>query len=102
MYLKTDCFLICVALDDRSSMSHIDGFVEEIKMSCQYRQSMNDKSIKESILLVGTKKDLHREDDPNHITTAELEQEAATRGFMGFVETSAKDLSDGNVDAAFS
>ena len=89
-YNRTDCFMLCVAINNRNSLESVRKWRTEIKTVC--------KDI--PIILVGTKSDL-RADSANPISKQELQQKVKDEGLQGFCETSSKNWQDHNVSAAF-
>ena len=57
-YNQTDCFMICVAINNRTSYINIEQWKEEIRANCPDTP----------IIIVGTKKDL-RKSEANAITS---------------------------------
>ena len=76
---NTDCFMLCVSVNDRGSLDRIRDFKAQIKQKCP----------KTPILLVATKTDL-RNDTPNPISTDEIKRLQKDHGFENSVETSSK------------
>mmetsp|Transcript_44676 Transcript_44676/g.59273 ORF Transcript_44676/g.59273 Transcript_44676/m.59273 type:complete len:179 (+) Transcript_44676:22-558(+) len=79
VYPGTDCFMLCVAVNNRDSMERIRNLKAEIK-------TVNPNA---PILLVATKFDT-REQSDNPIMTPELESARLDHGFQGICETSAR------------
>ena len=90
VYPNTDCFMLCVAVNNRVTLDLVNDFKVEIK-------TVNPRA---PILLVGTKKDM-RSDSEGCIPKAELEQQSREMGFQGIVETSSKEWQDTNIKKAF-
>ena len=89
-YKDADCFMICVACNQRTSFENIGRWREEIS------QVEEDKPT----MLVLTKSDLQDIAD-NAVQISELSDEAEKEGFQGAVETSSKEWEDFNVHKAF-
>ena len=70
VYDNADCFMLCVAADNRASFERINYFKNEIKLKCP----------NVPILLVATKYDL-REECENPVRKDELEEEKIRHGF---------------------
>ena len=85
-YNGADCFMLCVAVNNRTSLENVEKWMTEIK---QIRPDA-------PILLVGTKSDLQ-----GPVTEANLRAKMQERGLTGVCLTSSKEYHDHNVNKAF-
>ncbi len=88
-YKNTDCFLLCVAVDNRESLQNAQLWKTEIRTACDDAP----------IILVGTKIDL---EENRTVSQQDLKDRVKDLGLTGHCETSALNWQqDYNVDAAF-
>ncbi|ODN00866.1 Ras-like GTP-binding protein RhoL [Orchesella cincta] len=81
-YPKTDCFLLCFAIDNPASYANVElKWIPELRHHCP----------RAAIILVGTKSDLRKEKSPNIcISEAEARKMKSKIRANTFVECSAK------------
>ena len=89
-YNRTDCFMLCVAVNARTSFENLIRWKTEIRQVCPDTP----------IILIGTKSDL-RGSVENPVTLNELQAKAREMGFQACCETSSKEWQDHNVNKAF-
>ena len=78
-YNKTDCFMLCVALNSQASLENVMKWRTEIRQVCPDAP----------IILVGTKADL-RGIPVDSVSGQDLKQKSDDMGLQDFCETSAK------------
>ena len=85
-YRRTDCFMICVALNNCMSIQNVKKWCDEIRLVCPDAP----------IILVGTKSDLRVE-----VSGSDLKQKSLELSLQAFCQTSIKNWRDKNVNTAF-
>ena len=92
-YNKTDCFMLCVSLNQRDRLENLEKWVNEIRTVCS----------DSPIILVGTKFDLRDENssDNQSVSTILLKQKSKSLGCQAVCETSSKEYHNHNVSKAF-
>ena len=90
VYGNTDCFMLCVAFNNRDSLDRVMNFKNEIRSENQDAP----------VVLVGTKSDM-RDGEEDCLTKEDLDQQSIEHGFSDTLETSSKNWQDKNVKKAF-
>ena len=83
-YPNTDCFMLCVAVDNRETLERVNAFKNEIVAVVP----------RMPILLVGTKIDVRDKNEKKCISTDELKKLYLEMGFLGIAETSFTEWED--------
>ena len=88
VYRGSDVFIICLAVDNRTSLENVGKWKNEVKEA-----DIDDDT---PIILMATKMDLREQlNDP--ITADEVKKKRKEMGFTGSYETSSKEWEDFNV-----
>ena len=91
-YNKSDVFLVCVAINSKTSLENVNKWVNEIRQVCPNTP----------ILLILTKIDLEDYTSPELVvSTDEIKQKTKDMALQGFCQTSSKEWKDFNVHKAF-
>jgi len=90
-YQGADCFMICVACNQQSSLENVERWLAEIR----------EVEIEKPVALILTKSDLLAEQIENAVTGDELSEKKNSVGAVFNAETSSKEWEDFNVHKAF-
>ena len=91
-YQGADCFMICVACNQKSSFDNVD----------KWRNEIQEVEPSKPVMLILTKSDMADIVDEDKLVTFEsLTTKSQTGGFQGACQTSSKEWEDFNVHKAF-